>query len=79
MIVYVSFEVRMRGLWLEDDAGEIEALRLKLLELARGLHAERVKAGYAPKEDDVQVDRLESIGGLGEEHGEGTAPGAMPP
>jgi hypothetical protein len=67
MIVYVSFEIRMHELWLKDDPKEIEALRLSLLEYARRLHAERVRPGYHPGEDDVQVDRVESIGGLDNE------------
>ena len=46
---------------------EIEALRLSFLEYARRLHAERVRPGYRPGEDDVQVDRVESIGGLDNE------------
>jgi hypothetical protein len=64
MIVYVSFSVQMNELWLPDDPNEIEALRLSLLQHAKSLHAERVKPGYSPQEDDVQVERVESIGGL---------------
>ena len=64
MIVYASFEVRLNELWLPDDVKEIEALRLSLLEHARSLQAARVKPGYSPTEEDVQVDRVESIGGL---------------
>ena len=67
MIVYASFEIRMHELWLKDDPKEIEALRLSFLEYARRLHAERVRPGYRAGEDDVQVDRVESIGGLDNE------------
>jgi hypothetical protein len=64
MIAYATFAVRMSELWLPDDVGEIEALRLSLLQHARSLHATRVKPGSSPAEDDVQVERIESIGGL---------------
>jgi hypothetical protein len=64
MIVYASFEVRMDELWLPDDVKEIEALRVSLLEHAKSLQAARVKPGYSPAEEDVRVERVESIGGL---------------
>ena len=70
MIVYASFAVRMNELWLPDDAGEIEALRLSLLQHARSLHATRVRPGSSPAEDDVKVERIESIGGLYNERAE---------
>jgi hypothetical protein len=62
MIVYVSFEVRIEHLWLEDAAA-VEAMRLELLACARRLHADRVRNGYPAVESDVAVERLESIGG----------------
>jgi hypothetical protein len=64
MIVYVSFEVRMSDLWLPDGADQIEALRQGLLEHAKSRHASRVKPGASPAEDAVQVEPVESIGGL---------------
>lgn len=73
MIVYASFEVRMKELWLPDDPQEIEALRRSLLEHAKRLHATRVRPGASPTEDDVEVERVESIGGL---YNEPPAPGA---
>ncbi|MBV8202856.1 MAG: hypothetical protein JOZ15_19745 [Acidobacteria bacterium] len=63
MIVYVSYMVTMDGLWLED-AEDIEALRLRLLEEARRLHAERVKPGHQAEDGEVTVERVESIGGV---------------
>jgi hypothetical protein len=66
MIVYVSFKVSMNGLWLKD-AKEIESLRLQLLEQARRLQAERVRAGHSTQDEDVEVERVESIGGVPEE------------
>jgi hypothetical protein len=54
---YVSFTVCMNELWLPDDVGDIEALRLSLLEQARSLHATRVRPGSSPAEEDVQVER----------------------
>jgi hypothetical protein len=64
MIVFVSFKVSMNGLWLKD-AKEIESLRLQLLEQARRLQAERVRAGHSTQEEDVEG--VESIGGVPEE------------
>ncbi|HEV3459862.1 MAG TPA: hypothetical protein VHG32_25225 [Thermoanaerobaculia bacterium] len=64
MIVYVSFEIRMHGLWLPDDVQEIERLRLRVLDHAKRLQAQHVQPGHPPKEEDVVVERKESIGGL---------------
>jgi len=74
MVVYVSFEVRMHGLWLRDSEA-IETLRLRLLEQARRLQAERVRPGHLPEEGDVEVDRVESIGAVPEEPSTADDPG----
>jgi transcriptional regulator with XRE-family HTH domain len=79
MIVYVSFEIRMHGLWLPDDAREIEKLRLQILDYARHLQARHVRPGHPPREEDVEVDRKESIGGLDNEPPAGADEQNKPP
>jgi len=62
MIVSASFAVRIGALRLPQDPGEIEALRLSLLQHAKDLQATRVRPGTSPAEGDVRVEHIESIG-----------------
>jgi hypothetical protein len=62
MIVSATFAVRIDALWLPQDPGEIEALRVSLLHHAKDLQATRVHPGTSPAEGDVRVDHIASIG-----------------
>jgi hypothetical protein len=67
MIVSATFAVRIGALWLPRDPGEIEALRLALLQHVKDLQATRVSPGTSPAEGEVRVEHIASIGRMDHE------------
>jgi alpha-ketoglutarate-dependent taurine dioxygenase len=74
VVVYVSYQIRLDNVWLSGPEA-VETLRQELLTLARRLRMEHARPGYPDVEADVEVERVEMIGGVDEDS---AAPPSMP-